>query len=117
MNTIQEAAQFALDVQSACNLRAVLRSYTKALDVLWAEADLLKKGSDWVHRHPIAVLYATQVGHLTRVAVIADEACDWSKCTNICERLAAGEVVDLSEYPYEREQARSARNAAPQYSK
>ncbi len=108
---IQRAAQLALDAQSACNLRAVLRSYSKVMDLLWKEAhreDIMdvskpQRGSDWVHLHPISVLFATQVGHLTRVAVLADDACHWNECEAICQRLAAGEWVDSSEFPYEKE--------------
>lgn len=64
--TMQEAAKFALDVQSASNLSGVVKSFALVMEVLWAEARKEGHGTEWVNTHPIAVLFATQINHLTR---------------------------------------------------
>ena len=91
METLAQAAQAALDVQSACNLSGVLHSFSAAVKVLRAQPDF--KGTDWVNHHPISVLFATQIASLTRVAIIADEACDYSSAYTECQRLAKNEPL------------------------
>lgn len=86
MNNIHEAARAAIHIQSACNLSGVAHSFSEAVKILRAQPDCT--GTDWVNRHPISVLYATQIASLTRVAVIADDACDYGKAYAECERLA-----------------------------
>ena len=55
----------ALMVQSACNLSGVVKSWATAMDAINAEARALGKGSDYVSTHPVNVLFAEQVYHLT----------------------------------------------------
>ena len=62
--TIQEAAKMALDVQNACNLSGVVRSFAEVTHVLWLEASKLEKGTDWVNQHPISVLFADKIASL-----------------------------------------------------
>ena len=59
--------QMALDVQSACNLSGVVFSFVEAMRAICDEAALQGKGTDWKNEHPICVLFATQIGHLTHV--------------------------------------------------
>lgn len=97
MERYRRCAKDALDVQSACNLSGVVHSYSKAMSTLWEVAHAQKKGgTDWVNRHPIAVLFAVQVASITRVAIIADDACDYSKCYTACEQIARGENVEIT---------------------
>ena|SRR3990172_3382052 len=56
--------QDAYNVQSACNLSGVVRSYAKTMSKIWAEANAQGRGTDWVNHHPIAVLFADKVAHL-----------------------------------------------------
>jgi hypothetical protein len=96
---LKREAQRAIDVLDACNLSGVVHSFSEVTRHLWDHARAEGKGTDFVNRHPIAVMYATKIGELTRVAVIADDASDWSRCYDICKRLAVGEDVPVSEYP------------------
>ena len=64
--------QAAMDSQCACNLSGIVHSYSKVMTVIWDEANRVSQGTDWVNTHPIAVLYATQVGHLTGVSICGD---------------------------------------------
>jgi hypothetical protein len=63
--TIQQLAQQALDVQDACNLSGVVSSFAKGMDVIWSEARRLNHGTDWVNKHPISVLFADKIAHLS----------------------------------------------------
>lgn len=66
--TLQEAAQTALDVQDACNLSGVVFAFSRILtEVLWPEAHSTGKGTDWVNTHPISVLFADKIAHLTGI--------------------------------------------------
>lgn len=63
VTTLQEAAAFALDVQDACNLVAVLRSFHET--VLFLRTLPECTGTDWVNAHPVAQLFASKVHSLT----------------------------------------------------
>jgi hypothetical protein len=58
--------QDALMVQSACNLSGVTHSFSKILFKLIKEAQEQGKGTDWVNKHPICVLFAEQISHLAK---------------------------------------------------
>jgi hypothetical protein len=60
--------QAALAVQSACNLSGVVISFAEAMKALCAEG----LDTDSRNRHPIAILFATQIAHLT--GINADES-------------------------------------------
>lgn len=57
--------QMAIDVQTACNLGAVVHSFSRVMKKLQHQARKLKKGTDWINNHPICMLYATQIHFLT----------------------------------------------------
>jgi len=60
--TIQEAARTALDCQDACNLSGVLASFKEIVhEVIWPEARRLGKGSEWVNKHCICVLFLSKL--------------------------------------------------------
>ncbi len=64
--SIKELAQMSLDVQNACNLSGVVRSYSGVLTDLWSHADAAPgRGTNWVNQHPIAVLFADKIASLT----------------------------------------------------
>lgn len=86
MENLKQAAQAALDVQSASNLSGVVHSFSAAMRVLRAQPDC--QGTEWVNRHPVSILFATQVAHLTGVALIVDDACDYHGATRKCEEMA-----------------------------
>lgn len=66
--------QDALDIQSACNLSGVVRSFAEAMTAISEEAHRIGQGTDWRNTHPICVLFSTQIGHLTKTSAIAEES-------------------------------------------
>ena len=58
--------EIALMVQSACNLPGVVHSFSEILSRLVKEAQEQGKGTDWINTHPICVLFAEQISHLTK---------------------------------------------------
>jgi hypothetical protein len=62
--TYQELAQQSLDVQDASNLSGVVHSFSKAMDVLWAEARLHGHGTAWINHHPIVTLFVDKLASL-----------------------------------------------------
>ena len=61
--TIQELAQEALDVQNACNLSGVVHGFSRAITELRELSP--DKGTTWINEHPICVLWADKIAHLT----------------------------------------------------
>jgi len=67
--------QQAIDVQSACNLGAVVHSFSRVMKKIQATGR--GKGTDWINNHPISKMYATQIEYLaTNGYVQAAEACE-----------------------------------------
>jgi hypothetical protein len=60
--------QRALDAQSACNLSGLVFSLTEAMKAICEEG----YDTEQKNRHPIVVLYVTQMAYLSGVAPIAD---------------------------------------------
>lgn len=59
--TLKELAIDAMRVQDACNLRAVVNGFSRAL----GDLDKLCKGDAERDNHPIARIWADKVAHLT----------------------------------------------------
>jgi hypothetical protein len=59
-----QAYKNALQVQDACNLSGVVKSFAKDFDAVWSEARELGKGTDYVNTHPVCRLYLEQIAHL-----------------------------------------------------
>ena len=74
--------QAALDVQSACNLGAVVHSFSWVMKKIQQSGR--GKGTDWVNNHPIVVMYVTQLKHLSTLL-------SYSDAYNICEKRSKGE--------------------------
>ena len=65
--TLQQAAQQAMDVQDACNLSGIVRSFDRIVqEVLKPEAERLGKGIEWVNEHPISKLFIDKFASLAR---------------------------------------------------
>jgi len=62
MRNIYELAIFS---QGACNLGALVRSWAEVMNTLQQEARDNHLGSEWINKHPINVLFAEQIYHLT----------------------------------------------------
>jgi len=63
--TMKQAAQLALDVQDACNLSGVVKTFATVLDTIWEDAHQRGKGTDWVNTHPVTVLFVSKLESLT----------------------------------------------------
>lgn len=59
--TLKELAKEALDVQNACNLSGVAHGFARAMSDLMEHT----KGTDERNTHPIAILWADKIAHLT----------------------------------------------------
>ena len=57
--------QSAVDSQGACNLSGIVHSFSEILPRIWEEANSIEEGTDWINRHPICVLFAEQIKHLS----------------------------------------------------
>lgn len=64
-------AQQALNVQSACNLTAVAHGFARAMATL--SSLLPEAGTDELNTHPIAVLWADKIAHLTGTQSLGDD--------------------------------------------
>lgn len=78
--------QDAIFAQDACNLSGLVHSFSKVVTKIWAEARALGKGTDWVNRHPISVLYASKLGSLANSETNSVYICAY----DACEREAQG---------------------------
>lgn len=79
-------AKNALDVQSACNLSGVVFSFAKDMrtlcDLQHSGANVIEPGTVNRNRHPICILYATQISHLVGASFDHAgyiKAHDWAK--------------------------------------
>lgn len=67
--TLKEAAQEALDVQNACNLSGVLRSFHEIVSgPIRDEARKQGKGIEFVNTHPIVTLFLSKLCDLNRTS-------------------------------------------------
>ena len=51
----------AVVVQDACNLSGVVHSFAEVVSRIWEEAHEKGKGTDWVNKHPICMLFADKI--------------------------------------------------------
>lgn len=86
--TLQRAAQLALDVQDACNLSGVLRSWGEAQHAVF---EAVNNTTDR-NQHPIAVLFANKCASLTNQHC-GDSIDTFGKAYDACLRLAQGDAA------------------------
>ena len=60
MNIYKEA----LAVQDACNLSGVVISFAKVIVFIWDEAREQGKGTDFVAKHPVSILFSSKISNL-----------------------------------------------------
>lgn len=87
--TLQRAAQLALQVQDACNLSGVVRSFDQVMTAVWDEARRSEKGTDWVNTHPIALLFVSKICDLSRYTY-GSETENFRVAYEACKTLAGG---------------------------
>ena len=54
----------AMNVTGACNVSGLVASMHRAVIELWAIARERRKGTEWVNRHPVVILYLDQINYL-----------------------------------------------------
>ena len=91
--------QSAIDSQSACNLSGIVFSFARVMQKICNEASTNGHGTDWKNKHPIAVMYAEQISHLTGVGdtyKTSDDDMDYLKASDECERMAKGKTYKIN---------------------
>lgn len=88
--TLQHMAQSALDVQSACNLSGVVRSFAEIVHEMRTEYNM---DTPTCNHHPVCILFAEQIAHLTTGRMIQGDA--YSDAYKKCELLAKGIAVEV----------------------
>lgn len=58
--------QNAIDVQTACNLGAVVHSFSRVIKKIQHNARKRGHGTDWINSHPIVKLYTEHLNYLSR---------------------------------------------------
>lgn len=82
--TLAQLAAEALAVQDACNLSGVVHGWSRAMRRL---SQLLPDlGTEGRNRHPVNVLWASKVTHLSG----CDRTCRLLEAMTVCEELAKG---------------------------
>lgn len=81
--TIKQMAQSAIDVQSACNLSGVARTFADITSAMRMEH---KMDTPTCNRHPVCRLFAEQIAHLTGTPT--DSGSDYTTAYDECTRLA-----------------------------
>jgi hypothetical protein len=90
MSKVRQAARDALQVQDACNVSGVARSYVEALMALRMELQL---GTKELARHPISVLFAHKLASLAGIEPLGVSDFDeYSRATAGCRVLAGEEL-------------------------
>lgn len=67
--TLKELAKEALDVQDACNLSGVAHGFARAMSDLMEHT----RGTDQRNTHPVAVLWADKIAHLTNTQNLGND--------------------------------------------
>jgi hypothetical protein len=71
----------ALLVQDACNLSGVVYSFAEAMKVICEQAQRTGQGTDWKNLHPVAVLFASKIAHLTK----CEDQLNFSSAYDFCQ--------------------------------
>ena len=86
----EDMARFALYSQTAVNASGLIHSLDKFVTELWEQAHEKGKGTDWVNRHPVLVLFATQLAHLSRCESMEV----WDEAKRLCEKSTGMKLAD-----------------------
>lgn len=75
----------AIQVQDACNLSGVVHSFSRMMTKIWEEARKDENkgyGTEWVNQHPIAIMFADKIAHLTARQNLHGDAVEaaWKFC-------------------------------------
>ena len=87
----EDMAHLALLSQTACNASGLIHELSKIVTRLWDQANRESRGTDWVNRHPVVVLFVAQLSHLSRGG--SWEA--WETAVRRCEAAAGKKLSDF----------------------
>jgi hypothetical protein len=90
MKTMSQLAQDALNVQDACNLSGVVHGFSRAITDL--RALIPKASTDEINKHPICLLWADKIAHLTGTQVHATDSLAFSRAYQWVDAASRGEV-------------------------
>lgn len=83
--TLQQMAQSALDVQSACNLSGVVLSLARIVESMRGEHGF---DTPTCNRHSVCRLYAEQISHLAGSGM--GDMITYDQAYETCQRMAKG---------------------------
>jgi len=78
--------QRALDAQNGCNLSGIVHDFSRVVTRIWNESNKYGKGTEFVNRHPISLLYADKVANLAGVGQVSATA--YEQALKVCEERA-----------------------------
>ena len=86
VDNMKHAASSAIQVQDACNLSGVVMSWSNILsESLWPMARALNKGTAWVNKHPINVLFTDKVAAMAECDCINYSY--YSEALRLCRKI------------------------------
>jgi hypothetical protein len=90
---VQQAAKMAVEVQNACNGRAILGALLNHRDVMQSES---RMDTDVANQHPVTIAVLDKLASLARTQTfsVGFGADRILAAHSACERLAAGESVE-----------------------
>ena len=86
--TYQEAAKAAIDIQNACNMGGVARTFHEAVQAVWDEAHRRQEGTDWVNQHPLIRMFIDKMNDLS--GRIDHDTSQYRNDWHICEEIVKG---------------------------
>ena len=87
----EDMAKIALLSQTACNASGLVHELSTIVSRLWDQAHRENKGTDWVNRHPVVVLFVAQLTHLSRSGSWES----WESAVRRCEAASGIKLSDL----------------------
>lgn len=96
MRTLRQLAQEAIDVQNACNILGVSKSYAQAMDDLWEALNAGQKNIGLAHvsNHAIAQLWCFKLADMHHLGVGENATEGYGAVYETCRRLAERRPIE-----------------------
>ena len=88
-NIDPEIARQALLTQGACNAGGLIHSLHRAVERLQEQMHAEGHGTDWLNRHPVLVLYLTQLADLSGAGALER----WREAVAACEQASGTKLA------------------------
>jgi hypothetical protein len=83
---MKQLARNALSAQNACNLSGIVISFATDIQTLRQLLEAEGKGdTDTINKHPMCILYSTQIAFLTGTSALGCEIDEWRKANEWAE--------------------------------